>query len=58
MPTHTLPPVTPAVTGYRDLLRNLEFAGLYAAFGLTAAASTLSGFALATLVGRQTGSPS
>ncbi|GAA1162612.1 putative MFS family arabinose efflux permease [Kitasatospora gansuensis] len=57
MPTHTLPPVTPAVTGYRDLLRNLEFAGLYAAFGLTAAASTLSGFALATLVGRQTGSP-
>ncbi|MDT6986329.1 hypothetical protein ACFSUJ_19415 [Streptomyces lusitanus] len=43
--------------GYRALLRNREFAGLYAGFTLTVAASTLSGFALGTLVDRSTGSP-
>ncbi|MFD9571148.1 MFS transporter [Streptomyces sp. NPDC059982] len=48
---------TPPITGYRGLLRNREFAGLYAGFTLTAAASTLSGFALGTLVDHQTGSP-
>ena len=52
-------PRTPAPppTGYRALLRNREFAGLYAGFTLTVAASTLSGFALGTLVDRQTRSP-
>ncbi|MEU2453083.1 hypothetical protein ABZ605_23755 [Streptomyces sp. NPDC012765] len=44
-------------TGYRDLLRNKEFSGLYVSFTLTAAASTLSGFALGTLVNQQTRSP-
>ncbi|WP_406469684.1 MFS transporter [Streptomyces hirsutus] len=44
-------------TGYRVLLRNREFAGLYAGFTLTVAASTLSGFALGTLVDDRTGSP-
>jgi predicted MFS family arabinose efflux permease len=53
MPSHTSAPTT----GYRTLLRNREFAGLYASFTLTAAASTLSGFALGTLVERRTGSP-
>ncbi|MFD4864331.1 MFS transporter [Streptomyces sp. NPDC058412] len=43
--------------GYRDLLRNREFTGLYAGVTLTAAASTLSGFALGTLVDQQTRSP-
>lgn len=43
--------------GYGALLRNREFAGLYAGFTLTVAASTLSGFALGTLVDRSTGSP-
>ncbi|MUT90041.1 hypothetical protein [Streptomyces sp. Z38] len=43
--------------GYRALLRNREFAGLYAGFTLTVGASTLSGFALGTLVDRSTGSP-
>ncbi|GGT23719.1 hypothetical protein ICJ52_02200 [Streptomyces sp. KD18] len=43
--------------GYRELLRNREFAGLFASFALTAAASALSGFALGSLVDRQTGSP-
>ncbi|MGA5180628.1 hypothetical protein ACWEPD_16370 [Streptomyces pseudogriseolus] len=46
-----------ATPGYRALLRNREFAGLYAGFTLTVAASTLSGFALGTLVDRSTGSP-
>ncbi|MEU3950441.1 hypothetical protein [Streptomyces sp. NPDC029526] len=49
-------PVTPPTT-YRALLRNREFAGLYVSFALTVAASTLSGFALGTLVDRETGSP-
>ncbi|MFI1421123.1 MFS transporter [Streptomyces sp. NPDC020731] len=44
-------------TTYRALLRDREFAGLYASFTLTVAASTLSGFALGTLVDRRTGSP-
>ncbi|MEU2993341.1 hypothetical protein ACPCAJ_24505 [Streptomyces griseoincarnatus] len=43
--------------GYRALLRDREFAGLYAGFTLTVGASTLSGFALGTLVDRSTGSP-
>ncbi|MCA2199796.1 hypothetical protein ACFT8V_04975 [Streptomyces griseoincarnatus] len=43
--------------GYRALLHNREFAGLYAGFTLTVGASTLSGFALGTLVDRSTGSP-
>ncbi|WP_051696363.1 MFS transporter [Streptomyces sp. NRRL S-244] len=51
------PPTTPPATGYRSLLRNREFAGLYAGFTLTVAASTLSGFALGTLVDQQTASP-
>ncbi len=38
-------------------LRNREFAGLYTGFTLTVGASTLSGFALGTLVDRSTGSP-
>ncbi|AXE22254.1 hypothetical protein C0216_01280 [Streptomyces globosus] len=51
-------PVPPgARPGYRELLRNREFAGLFASFALTAAASALSGFALGSLVDRQTGSP-
>ncbi|WP_030870837.1 MFS transporter [Streptomyces sp. NRRL S-37] len=52
MPSDTSEPTT-----YRALLGNREFTGLYASFTLTVAASTLSGFALATLVDRQTGSP-
>ncbi|QES47621.1 hypothetical protein DEJ50_07095 [Streptomyces venezuelae] len=48
---------SPATTGYRALLRNREFAGLYAGFTLTVAATTLSGFALGTLVNQQTRSP-
>jgi predicted MFS family arabinose efflux permease len=44
-------------TGYLALLRNREFAGLYAGFTLTVAANTLSGFALGTLVDMRTGSP-
>ncbi|MFE4054475.1 hypothetical protein [Streptomyces sp. YIM B13518] len=44
-------------TAYRTLLRDREFAGLYASFTLTVAASTLSGFALGTLVAHRTGSP-
>lgn len=47
----------PAPTGYRALLRNREFAGLYVSFTLMVAASTLSGFALGTMVNQQTGSP-
>ncbi|MFJ3960734.1 MFS transporter [Streptomyces sp. NPDC090036] len=66
MPSHpcTSPAANPGAnpsavpsTGYRELLRNKEFSGLYAGFTLTVAASTLSGFALGTLVDRQTGSP-
>ncbi|MEU7466974.1 hypothetical protein AB0A94_00155 [Streptomyces sp. NPDC044984] len=53
MPSDTSEPTT----GYRALLRNREFTGLYASFTLTVAASTLSGFALGTLVDRQTDSP-
>ncbi|MGY3682606.1 MFS transporter [Streptomyces sp. TE33382] len=47
----------PSPTTYGDLLRNREFVGLYASFTLTVAASTLSGFALGTLVNHQTKSP-
>ncbi|MFE1951073.1 MFS transporter [Streptomyces sp. NPDC059524] len=43
--------------GYRALLRNREFAGLYVSFLFTVASSTFSGFALGTLVDRQTQSP-
>ncbi|MFG2972686.1 MFS transporter [Streptomyces sp. NPDC048331] len=61
MPSHrttgpAAPPTTPT-TGYRALLRNKEFGGLYLSFTLTVAASTLSGFALGTLVNDRTGSP-
>ncbi|WP_030708803.1 MFS transporter [Streptomyces sp. NRRL F-2580] len=55
-PSSSKPAPAPA-TGYRDLLRNREFTGLYAGFTLTVAASTLSGFALGTLVDQQTRSP-
>ncbi|MFF9090905.1 MFS transporter [Streptomyces sp. NPDC014991] len=57
MPSDTSVPFTPPPHSYRALLRNREFAGLYAGFTLTAAASTLSGFALGTLVDHQTRSP-
>ncbi|MET8945721.1 hypothetical protein ABZX30_19565 [Streptomyces sp. NPDC004542] len=57
MPSDTSASSTPPTTSYRALLRNREFAGLYAGFTLTTAASTLSGFALGTLVDQQTGSP-
>ncbi|AZQ70246.1 hypothetical protein EKH77_02585 [Streptomyces luteoverticillatus] len=55
--TSTPTSTAPTVVGYRALLRNREFAGLYAGFTLTVAAGTLSGFALGTLVDRQTQSP-
>lgn len=55
-PTPPTPPTTPG-PGYRDLLRTGEFAGLYAGFTLTVAATTLSGFALGTVVDQQTHSP-
>jgi MFS family permease len=42
---------------YRSLLSHREFAGLYVSFTLLVAASTLSGFALATLINDQTRSP-
>ncbi|WP_223835629.1 MFS transporter [Streptomyces venezuelae] len=54
-PSPTAPSDTP--TGYRSLLRNREFSGLYISFTLTVAASTLSGFALGALVNHRTGSP-
>ncbi|MER5185213.1 hypothetical protein ABT009_44240 [Streptomyces sp. NPDC002896] len=57
MPSDTSAPTAPPTTSYRSLLRNREFAGLYASFTLTVAASTLSGFALGTLVDHQTRSP-
>ncbi|PPK92206.1 hypothetical protein CLV92_11668 [Kineococcus xinjiangensis] len=44
-------------SGYRSLLAVAEFRGLYVSFVLTVAASTLSGFALGTLVQQQTRSP-
>ncbi|MGW3323752.1 MFS transporter [Streptomyces virginiae] len=50
-------PPTTATTGYRALLRDKEFSGLYLSFTLTVTASTLSGFALGTLVNHRTGSP-
>jgi predicted MFS family arabinose efflux permease len=56
MPSDTSAYGTPPTT-YRDLLRNREFVGLYASFTLSVAASTLSGFALGTLVNQQTKSP-
>ncbi|WP_167151489.1 MFS transporter [Streptomyces sp. MBT27] len=57
MPTDTSTSHTHPITTYRGLLRNREFAGLYSSFILTVAASTLSGFALGTLVNHQTRSP-
>ncbi|WP_051782589.1 MULTISPECIES: MFS transporter [unclassified Streptomyces] len=65
MPSHqscspAAPPTTstpPTPTGYRALLRNKEFSGLYLSSTLTVTASTLSGFALGTLVDDRTGSP-
>src|SRR5690349_11497489 len=58
MPSDTSAPTRPALTtGYRDLLRNREFAGLYSGFTLTSAASTLAGYALGTTVDHQTHSP-
>ncbi|MGW2280299.1 hypothetical protein [Streptomyces sp. NPDC001770] len=57
MPSDIATPVTPAPAGYRALLRNREFAGLYAGFTLTAAASPVSGFALGASVNQLTGSP-
>src|SRR5512147_2389654 len=56
MPSDTSASGTPPAT-YRDLLRIREFVGLYASFTLTVAASTLSGFALGTLVNQQAKSP-
>ncbi|WAX79889.1 hypothetical protein [Streptomyces sp. KMM 9044] len=55
-PTGASPTGAPPA-GYRALLRNREFAGLYVGLTLTVAASTLSGFALGTLVDDRTGSP-
>ncbi|MEV4437236.1 MFS transporter [Streptomyces sp. NPDC049585] len=52
MPSHTT-----SFHGYRTLLSHPEFAGMYAGFVLTAAASGLSGYALGALVDRRTGSP-
>ncbi|GAA2403523.1 MFS transporter [Streptomyces glaucosporus] len=57
MPSHTSAHGASASIGYRSLLRDREFVGLYASFTLTVAASTLSGFALGTLVEQQTRSP-
>ncbi|MFE9442294.1 MFS transporter [Streptomyces sp. NPDC006602] len=57
MPSDTSAPTAPPPANYRALVRNSEFAGLYAGFTLTVAATTLSGFALGTLVDDQTGSP-
>ncbi|MEU6049336.1 MFS transporter [Streptomyces xanthochromogenes] len=57
MPTDTSTSHTHPTTTYRGLLRNREFAGLYSSFTLTVAASTLSGFALGTLVDHRTRSP-
>ncbi|MDX3098508.1 hypothetical protein PV417_28960 [Streptomyces sp. ME19-03-3] len=57
MPSDTSASPTLPSRRYRDLLRNSEFAGLYAGFTLTVAAGALSGLALGTLVDRQTRSP-
>lgn len=63
MPSHPpSPPPCPSEPtdsrpGYRALLRNREFRGLYASWTLRVAAVTLSGFALASLVDQQTRSP-
>lgn len=57
IPSDAFTSTAPVSTSYRALLRNREFAGLYASFTLTVAASTLSGFALSTLVHDQTHSP-
>lgn len=57
MPFDASSPATPPASTYRALLRHREFAGLYAGFTLTAAATTMSGFALGTLVNQKTGSP-
>ncbi|MEU9378332.1 MFS transporter [Streptomyces sp. NPDC048255] len=57
MPFDASSPATQPASSYRALLRNREFAGLYAGFTLTAAATTMSGFALGTLVNHETGSP-
>ncbi|MFE1880424.1 MFS transporter [Streptomyces diastatochromogenes] len=57
MPSDTSASSTLPTSSYLDLLRNREFAGLYAGFTLTVAATTLSGFALGTLVNHQTRSP-
>ncbi|MFJ7150130.1 MFS transporter [Streptomyces sp. NPDC100445] len=57
MPSDAPVPASPPPAGYRALLRNREFAGLYAGFTLTAASSTLAGFALGTLVDERTRSP-
>ncbi|WP_030730189.1 MFS transporter [Streptomyces sp. NRRL S-237] len=62
MPSHhsvssDAPSTTATATGYRALLRTKEFSGLYLSFTLTVTASTLSGFALGTLVNHRTGSP-
>ncbi|MCX4967158.1 MFS transporter [Streptomyces sp. NBC_00654] len=57
MPSDTSTSSTLPINSYRGLLRKREFAGLYASFTLTVAASTLSGFALGTLVNHQTKSP-
>ncbi|MFJ4776743.1 hypothetical protein [Streptomyces sp. NPDC088762] len=56
-PAPTTAPTPAPAPGYRALLRNREFAGLYAGFTLTVGATTLSGFALGTLVNHQTHSP-
>ncbi|WP_069811936.1 hypothetical protein [Streptomyces sp. TP-A0874] len=56
-PDTSAPAASPSTTGYRALLRNSEFTGLYVSFTLTVAAGTLSGFALGTLVNRETRSP-
>ncbi|MEU2385467.1 hypothetical protein ABZ606_12475 [Streptomyces sp. NPDC012461] len=57
-PSHpSAPGASPTATTYRALLRNREFAGLYVSFALSVSASTLSGFALGTLVHQQTRSP-
>ncbi|MFF3928651.1 MFS transporter [Streptomyces hirsutus] len=53
----TSPSTATPATDYRALLRNREFTGLYVSLTLTVAASTLSGFALGTLVDERTGSP-
>lgn len=56
MPSHASEPPATSFDTYSRLLAHPEFAGLYASFTLTTAASALSGLALGTLVHRQTGS--